>query len=178
MGWVIQAGRRFYGSLMTLKTIEKLFCHDPFRSSHSFISSPICHTFESRAFASHRLQMLPRQPQVTLFCFSKTCLGFHPLFTNTKNRWSWFTRNIDWPGASQTGAHMIHQHGSLPGHTLHIQAPMYSRAVCIHKYPPLQLSSTTNWLDLGCNSSLLTVDRRLLWRWISYLGSNQLPWFS
>lgn len=105
MGWVIRAGRRLYGSLMTLKTIEKLSCHDPFRSSRSFISSPICHTFKSGAFASHVVQVFPRQPQVTLSSTSQKHFQASTLSSPTlKIAEDGCNRVAGWPWASLTGA--------------------------------------------------------------------------
>lgn len=105
MGWVIRVGRRLYGSLMTLKTIEKPFCHDPFRSSCRFISSPICHTFKSGAFASHLIQVFPRQLQVTVSSTSQK--PFQALvLSSPKLKIADVSHNriVGWPRASFSGA--------------------------------------------------------------------------
>lgn len=152
MGWVIRAGRRLYGSLMTLKTIEKLSCHDPFRSSRSFISSPICHTFKSGAFASHVVQVFPRQPQVTLSSTSQKHFQASTLSSPTlKIAEDGCNRVAGWPWASLTGAqpHPPMWKSRNPSQARYSSSKHLcaSRAVCISKYPtsssPLQLIGMT-----------------------------------
>lgn len=128
---------------MTLKTIEKLFCRDPFISSRSFISSPICHTLKRGAFASHLGRGFPRQPQATASFTSPKNTTFQASTLSSPSlkiaEISCNSHGLTWsiPNKSSITSTYMKKPKSRYSSSKHLCA---SQAVC---YSPLQLIGAT-----------------------------------